>query len=125
MAARLTAVTLMGTASEGFRIMAAHIVSLPTHGHLYRLNDTNATTPLLVGDKTVVSPLGQAQVAYLYTGPQVLVLQVNTPLVPENTLVPVYLYGVDYQSLEHRELCFDITAQSDLERLGSFSARWF
>ena len=162
MAGRLTALKLVGSAHEGSSITKASIVSLPIHGHLYRLDDTNATTPLLVGDELAVTPLAPAQVAYLYTGPQVLVLQgqesdnssvhaastsdnlatdvltytvtdslnvssvpgsvnlvvvpslvalptVNTPLVPENTLVPVYLYGVDYQSLEHRELCFDIT----------------
>ena len=161
MAGRLTAATLMGTASEGFSIITAQIASLPAHGHLYRLNDIKAITPLQVGDELVVTPIAPAQVSYLYTGPQLLAMQsddssthraastnntlatdiftytvtddfdassvpasvnlvvvpslvalpaVSTPVVPENTLTPVRLYGVDYQSLEHRNLCFDITA---------------
>ena len=169
MAARLTAVTLPGTAAEGFSILKAQIASLPTKGHLYRLSDTNAITPLLVGDEVVVTPFAPAQVAYLYTGPQLLPLHdhesdnsivrtaivnhtlaadvftytvtdnfdassvpasvnlivvpslvavpaVSAPVVAENTLTPVQLYGVDYQSLEHRDLCFEITA---LPRHGS------
>jgi len=171
MAGRLTAVTLAGSAYEGFRITKAHIASLPAHGYLYQVNDTNATTPLLVGDELAITPLAPAQIFYLYTGPQLLASHnqqsdnstaraasisdtlatdvftytvtdnfnassvpgtlnlvvvpslvalpaVNAPVVPENILTPVRLYGVDYQSLEQRDLCFEITS---LPRYGTLN----
>src|SRR6056297_329866 len=162
MASRLTAVALEGIAYGGFRIVSARVASLPTHGYLYRVNDTNATSPLIVGDEILTAPAMPAQVAYFFTGPQTLpqaakdnstsrsadttshsmlgndsftytvtddfntqsipalvrilitpslvaLPAVPWPIVQEHTLTPITLFGADYQSVQRRDICFEIT----------------